>query len=78
MSADVPRSIPACERCGAERVFECQVVPTLIYLLLGKQGGEGVELEFGCVAVYVCSGSCGPREGHSASLEYVHVQHILQ
>jgi len=46
---------PACTRCGAPRVFELQLMPTVIWLF---KLGPG-ELEFGTVVLYSCSRSCG-------------------
>jgi hypothetical protein len=59
------------------RVFECEVMPTLIYLLRSalELQAEEVRLEFGCVVVYACPRSCG-KEGDYA-YEYVHLQQAL-
>lgn len=48
-------SIPFCA-CGAPRVFEMQLMSTLIYLLNAKSKKCG--LDFGIVAIFVCSKSC--------------------
>jgi len=37
MSSATPAEVPRCERCGQERVFELQVLSTLIYLLDDKR-----------------------------------------
>eukprot|EP00918_Siedleckia_nematoides_P065619 GHVU01142711.1.p1 GENE.GHVU01142711.1~~GHVU01142711.1.p1 ORF type:complete len:418 (-),score=45.33 GHVU01142711.1:477-1730(-) len=60
----VPPSVPACERCGSERVFEFQIQPSLIYV--GDRAGawRGVEPpEFSVVSVFTCKGSCGGGGG---------------
>jgi len=95
MTAAVPASIPVCERCGAERVFELQLLSTLVYFLeqqkkrnpYGRRKGTPINtentadsavergLEFGCLAVYVCSDSCGPEGGPIP--EYAFTQQTL-
>ncbi len=66
------------------RVFECEVMPTLIYLLRSAQELEGaevapeadVQLEFGCLVVFACPQSCGrPADGYA--YEYAHLQQAL-
>eukprot|EP00929_Paragymnodinium_shiwhaense_P054757 TRINITY_DN27442_c0_g2_i1.p1 TRINITY_DN27442_c0_g2~~TRINITY_DN27442_c0_g2_i1.p1 ORF type:complete len:475 (-),score=133.97 TRINITY_DN27442_c0_g2_i1:153-1577(-) len=49
--------IPCCEACGAERVFELQVQPQLIGLLLDTTA-VARRLDFGTICVYSCSQSC--------------------
>lgn len=57
-----PADIPCCERCGAPRRFEFQVLPTLINSL--ETDPEDPEsIDFGSIAVYTCSASCSPPEG---------------
>jgi len=82
LTREIPQSIPHCERCGAERVFECEVMPTLIYLLQSAQSfgskekdEAGVHLEFGCVVIFSCSQSCG-QEGEY-SYEFAYLQQAL-
>ncbi|KAJ5239595.1 hypothetical protein N7468_004214 [Penicillium chermesinum] len=60
-------SIPPCEYCGAERVFEMQLVPHAISML--EEGREGVGLgkddagmEWGTIIVGVCAKDCAPEE----------------
>ncbi|KAL4796890.1 programmed cell death protein 2 [Aspergillus venezuelensis] len=62
-----PSSMPRCESCGAERVFELQLVPHAISVL--EEGMEGVGLgvgeggmEWGTIIMGVCSRNCGPNE----------------
>ena len=55
-------SVPPCGRCGRARRFEFQVQPQLLHYLC-KGGHDGVasgaiNMEWGTVAVYTCSGSC--------------------
>ena len=51
--------IPCCERCGAPRKFEFQILPTIISQL-GVDAESDYALDFGSVAVYTCSKSCAP------------------
>eukprot|EP01027_Heterolobosea_sp_BB2_P005529 GEZU01008444.1.p1 GENE.GEZU01008444.1~~GEZU01008444.1.p1 ORF type:complete len:312 (+),score=107.03 GEZU01008444.1:579-1514(+) len=76
----LPNNIPACESCGAPRVFELQVLSTAVYFLKPGQhnhirasgSGEMDEgLDFGTAAIYTCSVNCGTNK---YSKEYVHVQ----
>ncbi|KAL4931247.1 small subunit rRNA maturation protein TSR4 [Aspergillus undulatus] len=57
--------MPRCESCGAERVFEVQLVPHTISVL--EEGRDDVGLgdggmEWGTIIMGVCSRNCGPRE----------------
>lgn len=57
-----------CEACGAPRVFECQLMPALVYILqtrLGRQSScqQPVAVEFGTAIVYSCSASCWDETG---------------
>jgi pre-rRNA-processing protein TSR4 len=54
LSTAVP-SPPRCS-CGAARAFELQLMPPMLYLM-GLKGAD--DLDFGTVAVFVCSRSCG-------------------
>lgn len=56
-SSQIPKTIPNCEECGAFRVFELQLMPTLIYFLKTPHN-EPKALDFGVLAVYTCSKSC--------------------
>ncbi|KAJ5103742.1 hypothetical protein N7532_004271 [Penicillium argentinense] len=59
-------SIPRCEYCGSERVFECQLTPHAISVL--EDGREGVGLgkddsgmEWGTIILGVCAKDCAPE-----------------
>ena len=52
-AADVPK----CERCGAARRFEFQVMPQAI-TYLGVDSAEEEAPDFATIAVYTCSASC--------------------
>ncbi|XP_054475698.1 LOW QUALITY PROTEIN: programmed cell death protein 2-like [Anoplopoma fimbria] len=66
--ADLDRLVTACGSCGGTRTFELQLMPALVSLLRGKDGG-GVEaeLEFGTVLVYTCRDSCWTAGSGSGS-----------
>lgn len=54
-------SIPPCEYCSGERVFEMQLVPHAISVLEESKGGlDG--MEWGTIILGVCSHDCGPKE----------------
>lgn len=58
--AGAVKGIPRCESCGAQRVFEVQLVPGLIYEL---EKDEVMDLEdgmeWGTILVGTCSNNCG-------------------
>ena len=60
-------SIPPCEYCGSQRVFEFQIVPHAITML--EEGRPGVGLgkddagmEWGTIIMGVCGNNCTPQE----------------
>ncbi len=57
-----PSFPPPCERCGAPRAFEFQVMPQLLNYVLDTDGSAGTtqaaDLDFGTIAVYTCTRSC--------------------
>ena len=55
--AHSPRSVPPCQRCGAARQFEFQVLPQIINHL-GVDSELASAVDFGSIAVYTCSASC--------------------
>lgn len=76
--------IPKCEYCGSSRVFELELMPTLIYQLHASEythndAEDNEGMDFGCVTIYTCINQCrGPQtDGHQKfryMREYVHVQ----
>jgi pre-rRNA-processing protein TSR4 len=46
--------VPKCERCGKERVFEVELIPTVIYILDPESS-----MDFGPILVYTCADDCG-------------------
>ncbi|KAJ9654321.1 hypothetical protein H2198_006619 [Neophaeococcomyces mojaviensis] len=74
------KGIPRCGICGSARVFECQLVPHLIYEL-EKDDEEamkidGVGMEWGTIIVGTCSKNCGDEENRKVVFqeEWVGVQ----
>ena len=53
-----PRNVPACGACGAARVFELQLLPTLLSFL---EPSAARMVDFGSVFVYTCSAQCRAR-----------------
>jgi len=53
---------PPCSRCGARRVFEFQVLPTLCHKMRYAAEDDGAEVEWGTAVVYTCSGDCSSEE----------------
>ncbi|GAB4823697.1 hypothetical protein N2152v2_010743 [Parachlorella kessleri] len=77
-----PGDVPPCERCGAERRFEFQVMPQLLNYL-DQDPSDPASLDWGMIAVYSCSASCGgaleggealSEEGSAYQEEFVWVQ----
>ncbi|CEL07450.1 hypothetical protein ASPCAL10607 [Aspergillus calidoustus] len=67
VSNGVGSRMPRCESCGAERVFEVQLVPHAISVLEDGRAGVGLGkddggMEWGTIIMGVCSRNCGPRE----------------
>ena len=65
---------PPCERCGAKRGFEMQVMPQLLHFLKVEDRNRKPQeaLDFGTIAVYTCTASCGQGGGYVP--EYAWVQ----
>jgi pre-rRNA-processing protein TSR4 len=51
-SSNQMRDPPACERCGAARKFELQILPQTLHFL------KELESDFGTVVIYTCTRSC--------------------
>lgn len=62
---DEEYEIPQCNICGEERIFELQVLPTIISLQ-GLQWHREREdkLEFGNILIYSCPSSCTEEDTH--------------
>jgi len=69
--------IPRCKHCGSKRVFELQLMPTLInFLRFGNRKDEEI-LDFGCVAVYSCSNSCSLNINGAVVNEFIFMESPL-
>ncbi|NXH50930.1 PDD2L protein, partial [Dicaeum eximium] len=69
--ANLEQGIPACSNCGSSRVFEFQLMPTLVSML---QSDSDLTVEFGTVIVYTCERSCWPTNNQTPLEEFVFVQ----
>lgn len=67
---------PPCGRCGGARIFELQLLPTLLsqFSWALPEDAPGRKMEWGTVAVYTCGQDCGSEE---ACEEFVVVQPAL-
>jgi pre-rRNA-processing protein TSR4 len=66
-----PYDITPCEHCGSDRVFEMQILPTII-TPLGCDIEHG--MDFATVAIYTCSESCPFPAVDRALPEFIWVQ----
>ena len=63
--------VPNCESCSSKRIFEFQLLPTLVDYL--KIKGK-TAVEFGNVLVFTCTGNCWNDSDVNLRTEYVIVQ----
>ncbi|TKR78092.1 hypothetical protein L596_018954 [Steinernema carpocapsae] len=54
--APIPKDIPKCENCGANRQFELQLTPHLLSMIDVDTLGQSID--WGTVLIYTCSKSC--------------------
>ncbi|XP_013772344.1 programmed cell death protein 2-like [Limulus polyphemus] len=72
-SSGIKQPLP-CQACGSQRVFELQLMPSLIqHLKLKNFNVDGPVVEFGTVLISSCSKSCW-KEGDVMKEEFVFVQ----
>jgi pre-rRNA-processing protein TSR4 len=64
---------PVCEHCGAERVFEFQVLPQLLYFLKVDTAADDNAMDWNTLVVYTCKNSCGDGTKQYAN-EFVYRQ----
>lgn len=69
--------VPKCEHCGANRIFELQILPTMVYLLQTSKhthlkNNEG--MDFGSIFMFTCSANCMPTAECQYMREYIFVQ----
>ncbi|NWX31190.1 PDD2L protein, partial [Notiomystis cincta] len=69
--ANLDQGIPACSHCGSSRVFEFQLMPTLVSML---QSDSDLSVEFGTVIIYTCERSCWPTNHQTPLEEFIFVQ----
>eukprot|EP00466_Bigelowiella_natans_P005227 jgi/Bigna1/71701/fgenesh1_pg.16_\ len=68
-------NVPKCKYCGGQREFEFQIMPQLLNYL-NIDHFEKDSLDWGIIACYTCSGSCG--DGSKAYFEeFAHCQNII-
>jgi hypothetical protein len=67
--APPPRHPPACELCGAERVFEFQIMSTSLYHLKVSEDG----MDWGSILIYSCPQSCPIPPTGPLPREFAHV-----
>jgi len=79
VNSSLQEPVETCPHCGAERVYECQLMPQAVfYLQMGLQRGMDLTrtspdparplcpekaVEFGTVIIYSCSKSCWDQGG---------------
>ncbi|KAI3431726.1 hypothetical protein D9Q98_004768 [Chlorella vulgaris] len=70
--------VPACERCGAPRQFEFQVMPQML-VHLGVEADDPLAPDWGAIAVYSCSASCdsGVTAGASSPDESAYLEEFV-
>ncbi|KAL4421136.1 hypothetical protein ABPG77_001531 [Micractinium sp. CCAP 211/92] len=73
-----PADIPICERCGAPRQFEFQVMPQMI-VHLGVPADDPAAPDWGTIAVYSCSASCDSsvQPGASSADESAYLEEFV-
>ncbi|XP_056382220.1 F-box/LRR-repeat protein 8 isoform X2 [Hyla sarda] len=71
-SPDAKSQPPMCPCCGAQRVFEFQLMPALVAMLQGSK--SDMLLEFGTVLVFTCERSCWQDGDKLPLLEFCIVQ----
>lgn len=56
--SQLPMPIEPCEYCKHDRIFELQLLPTIIPKLKLNNDDTNFQLEFGTVIILTCSKSC--------------------
>jgi len=68
--------VPPCPRCHGERVYELELVPSLLPQLAAF-GPMECHLDFGVVACFTCVASCGKTDGSDFAVEHLVIQDAL-
>lgn len=63
--------MPRCQNCGAERVFELQLVPYAITVLEENEDVGLDGMDWGTVILGVCSKDCMPRDTREGEIGYL-------
>jgi len=64
--------VPPCPHCGAERDFEFQIMPQLLYYLeADDKSATPHEMEWGTLAVYSCPDSCVTKASYAEEFLWV-------
>ncbi|XP_053255304.1 programmed cell death protein 2-like [Podarcis raffonei] len=71
-STGIGSAAPPCNICKSKRIFEFQLMPTLVSML--KTRVDDVSVEFGTALVYTCEKSCWPANQPTALEEFIFVQ----
>lgn len=71
-----PETIPPCENCGANRIFEFQILPQLLYYLGVHKETTTASLDWGVLVAYTCQNSCSPKSEQAYLPEFLWVQNI--
>ncbi|XP_013932032.1 PREDICTED: programmed cell death protein 2-like [Thamnophis sirtalis] len=71
-SADFQTRVPRCNNCKSKRIFEFQLMPTLVNMLKTRENDTSIE--FGTAVVYTCEKSCWTAGCSSPLEEFIFVQ----
>ncbi|KAL6474141.1 hypothetical protein MHYP_G00177020 [Metynnis hypsauchen] len=72
--SNINQMVPTCAQCGSPRVFEFQLMPTLVSLLRSTDLSSELVLEFGTVLVYTCRDSCWTSGSNAPVKEFLFAQ----
>jgi pre-rRNA-processing protein TSR4 len=64
-------SPPVCEACGAERVFELQLMPQLLFYMNVDKQQDNTAMDWSSIVVYSCSKSC-KTDSSVAEFPFIH------
>ena len=76
-----PDLIPPCPHCNAPRVFECQLLPQLLYFLHVDRLSSKLStqsISWSTLALYTCSKSCTPSSAPSSSSQLLSSSRYLE
>jgi len=64
------KQVPDCQYCGAPRVFEFQLMPTLVHTLESTNKTICTGIDFGTIACFTCTKSCDPPKNQVYLTEF--------